>query len=305
MDPSFGVRLRSERERQRIALETIADRTKIKLALLQALERDDVSRWPRGIFRRSHVRAYAHAIGLDPDAVVREFLDVHPDPAEEIPALLEAAQQAAGESTNRPPKTRIGLLVDSAIDAVRGRSRERIPSGDSGTVPVDGAMAAAPSPSPPDIERELTSLARLCTRIGRAQDLRDVVPVLEEASGLIDAVGLVLWRWDQEGGVLTPVLALGYSNEMIARLPTVPRDADNAIGAAFRSAETRVVGGTDVDTGAVVVPAVTAAGCVGVLALELPAPGERRAFVRAVASILTAQLAGLVGPVPRIEAVSS
>ena len=79
MDPSFGARLRSERERQQIALRTIADRTKIKLSLLEALERDDVSQWPRGIFRRSHVRAYALAIGLDPDAVVREFLEIHPD----------------------------------------------------------------------------------------------------------------------------------------------------------------------------------------------------------------------------------
>ena len=65
MDPSFGARLRSERERQQIALRTIADRTKIKLSLLDALERDDVSQWPRGIFRCSHVRAYALAIGLD------------------------------------------------------------------------------------------------------------------------------------------------------------------------------------------------------------------------------------------------
>ena len=239
MDPSFGVRLRSERERQRIALETIADRTKIKLALLQALERDDVSQWPHGIFRRSHVRAYAQAIGLDPDVVVREFLEVHPDPAEEIPAILEATQQASGESANRAPKTRIGLLVDSALEAVRSRPRERTPSGDSVAAPADGAAAAARPTSPSDIERELTSLADLCARIGRAHDLQEVVPVLEEASGLIDAVGLVLWRWDQEDGVLTPVLALGYSNEMVARLATVPRDADNAIGAAFRSAETQ------------------------------------------------------------------
>ena len=61
---------------------------------------------------------------------------------------------------------------------------------------------------------------------------------------LIDAVGLILWLWDQEDDVLTPVLALGYSNEMVARLPRVARHADNAIGAAFRSAETRIVRGT-------------------------------------------------------------
>ena len=305
MDPSFGVRLRSQRERQQITLRTIADQTKIKLALLEALERDDVSQWPGGIFRRSHIRAYAQAIGLEPDAVVREFLEVHPDPAEEIPDILEAAQHAGGESASRPPHTRIRFLVDAAVDAVRGRRRQRLVTRDNGTTLEAATMAAVEEPPSNDIERELTSLAQLCTRISRAQDLREVVPVLEDASGLVDAVGLILWLWDQDGGVLTPVLALGYSNEMVARLPNVPRHADNAIGAAFRSAETRIVPGTDAETGAVVVPAVTAAGCVGVLALELPAPGERRAFVCAVASILTAQLAGLVGTVPRIEAVNS
>jgi hypothetical protein len=78
-DDSFGGRLRSERERRRIALEAIAANTKIGLALLQGLERDDVSRWPAGIFRRSFIRSYAEAIGLDGDEIVREFVERFPD----------------------------------------------------------------------------------------------------------------------------------------------------------------------------------------------------------------------------------
>jgi transcriptional regulator with XRE-family HTH domain len=79
-DELIGRRLRAERERRRITLESIAANTKIGISLLKALERDDVSRWPSGIFRRSFVRAYAEAIGLDGDEVVRDFLDQHPDP---------------------------------------------------------------------------------------------------------------------------------------------------------------------------------------------------------------------------------
>src|SRR5687767_246058 len=52
MTDSFGARLRQRREQQDIALLTIAEQTKIKLSLLEALERDDVSQWPAGIFRR-------------------------------------------------------------------------------------------------------------------------------------------------------------------------------------------------------------------------------------------------------------
>ena len=50
MSECFGARLRQQRERQQIALTTIAEQTKISLSLLEALERDDVSHWPTGIF---------------------------------------------------------------------------------------------------------------------------------------------------------------------------------------------------------------------------------------------------------------
>src|SRR6266481_419792 len=93
---SFGARLRQRREKQQIALTTIAEQTKIKLSLLEALERDDLSRWPEGIFRRAFIRAYAHAIGLNPDVVVREFLEIYPDPIEVVvtaPAMTSGADQ--------------------------------------------------------------------------------------------------------------------------------------------------------------------------------------------------------------------
>src|SRR3954451_5681620 len=78
-DDLLGRRLRSERERRRITLESIAANTKISIGLLRDLERDDVSRWPNGIFRRSFVRSYAEAIGLDADDILSDFLQRYPD----------------------------------------------------------------------------------------------------------------------------------------------------------------------------------------------------------------------------------
>ena len=77
---SFGARLRHHRESQQITLADIAAATKIQATLFDGLERDDVSRWPAGIFRRAFVRAYAEGIGLDPDTVCREFVDLYPEP---------------------------------------------------------------------------------------------------------------------------------------------------------------------------------------------------------------------------------
>jgi transcriptional regulator with XRE-family HTH domain len=76
----FGLRLRMERERRRITLDSIAANTKINVGLLKDLEQDNVSRWPSGIFRRSFIKAYAQAVGLDPDDLAREFLERFPDP---------------------------------------------------------------------------------------------------------------------------------------------------------------------------------------------------------------------------------
>lgn len=81
---SFGAWLRLERERRGLTLELIANRTKIAASLLAGLEEGDLSRWPTGIFRRAFVRAYADAIGLDPDHLVAEFALVHPEAGEAV-----------------------------------------------------------------------------------------------------------------------------------------------------------------------------------------------------------------------------
>src|SRR5689334_21210446 len=110
MPETFGARLRRQREQRDVALAAIADKTKIKSSLLEGLERDDVSHWPSGIFRRAFVRAYAHEIGLDPDAVVREFLDLYPDPSEEVASVEEVAAAAQARAAAHP-SSRLGEFV--------------------------------------------------------------------------------------------------------------------------------------------------------------------------------------------------
>ena len=100
---TFGSRLRYERERRQIDLRSIAESTKIAVPLLQGLERDDVSRWPSGIFRKSFIRSYAEAIGMDPEPVVREFADLFPDPLEAELAAIPAAPLARHSQV--PPKS--------------------------------------------------------------------------------------------------------------------------------------------------------------------------------------------------------
>jgi transcriptional regulator with XRE-family HTH domain len=93
---SFGRRLRFQRERRGIRLETISASTKINASLLRDLERDDVSKWPAGIFRRAFVREYAAAIGLAPEPVVAEFVKLFPDEGAPSGAYAMSSEPTSG-----------------------------------------------------------------------------------------------------------------------------------------------------------------------------------------------------------------
>ena len=75
---TFVTRLRRHRERNRISLEEIAAETRVKKELFEALEANDLSAWPRGLYARAWVRTYACAVGLDPIDTVDEFCKLFP-----------------------------------------------------------------------------------------------------------------------------------------------------------------------------------------------------------------------------------
>jgi cytoskeletal protein RodZ len=74
----FGAELRQARERKGVSLREIAHSTKISARTLDALEKNDISHLPGGIFTRAVVRSYAIEIGLDPDLAMRRFSDQFP-----------------------------------------------------------------------------------------------------------------------------------------------------------------------------------------------------------------------------------
>jgi cytoskeletal protein RodZ len=115
---TFGARLRYERERRQIALKSIAESTKIGLPLLDGLERDDVSRWPAGIFRKSFIRSYAEAIGLDADAIVREFVELYPDPLE---IVSTAPIHPTGTPSSNPLSIKLTIIWSGSVRDSIGR----------------------------------------------------------------------------------------------------------------------------------------------------------------------------------------
>ncbi len=69
----FGEHLRREREMRGISLEEIATATRIGTRFLEALESEQWSKLPGGVFNRGFVRAVAHHLGLDEEALLGEY----------------------------------------------------------------------------------------------------------------------------------------------------------------------------------------------------------------------------------------
>jgi len=74
----FVTRLRRHRTRHRVSIEEIAATLRIRPDLLEGLERNDLTGWPRGLYSRAWIRGYALAVDLDPVDTVEEFCRLFP-----------------------------------------------------------------------------------------------------------------------------------------------------------------------------------------------------------------------------------
>ncbi|HEY7791641.1 MAG TPA: hypothetical protein VIC33_14080 [Vicinamibacterales bacterium] len=152
------------------------------------------------------------------------------------------------------------------------------------------------SPAPaPDIDVE--AAARLCGEIARLDSPAGLPMVLERAAMLLDASGVVLWA--ASGGVeLTAALTHGYSQQAIARMPTIACDANNVTAVAFRTGQVQFASGDMVTHGALAAPLGASGGTVGVLTAEMRNNGELQPARRALAAIIASQLATVLGGAP-------
>jgi hypothetical protein len=145
---------------------------------------------------------------------------------------------------------------------------------------------------PPNLE----TVADICSSLARVEDPRELQGLLERTAKALDASGVIIWMADGPGGKLRPVLAHGYAPLALARMGSINPAADNATATAFRTRTVLVVPSEPLASGAIVAPLITPDGCSGAMAVELREGVEATDHLRAVATILGAQLATLFTP---------
>lgn len=69
----IGGRLRRARTDRGLSLHEVARRTRLSIAVLRAIERNDFESLPAGIYRKAYLRTLAMEVGLDANAIAAEF----------------------------------------------------------------------------------------------------------------------------------------------------------------------------------------------------------------------------------------
>jgi hypothetical protein len=160
-----------------------------------------------------------------------------------------------------------------------------------------GTIAAAAARAPDTTTFKMA--ASLATDFGRVRDLDELTRMLGRAAEAMDASGVMVWMGSTGGGDLRPVLAHGYTAEVLARIPPVPRSADNAAAAAYRAGTLQIVlCRPGKSSGAVVAPILSPDGCIGALSAEIRHGAETSEAVQAFAEIAAAHLAGVLSMAP-------
>src|SRR6478672_5243105 len=177
---SFGDWLRRQREVREIGIRDIADRTKISLRYLEAMEADRFDLLPAPVFAKGFLREYARYVGLSPDDVVNHYLSVHhPEelaPPGEDPKVRP--RQKPGDVSPSPVRRNwswslllalAGLLLLLLVglfaylsdrhheEKKAANARQPAASGAAAPVaPLPAAPAPAPQPGPPASPIELS-----------------------------------------------------------------------------------------------------------------------------------------------------
>jgi hypothetical protein len=219
-----------------------------------------------------------------------------PEPVKREPALAESIRPVDAPedivddgvvNLPRRPNAPEPLLASLAAPDL-----EAVPGADAAPL----AQAAAGPPNGVVQATDFAGVASLCVDLARIVDTRALPSLLDRTAALLDASGIILWIADPDGRELNPIFAQGYPQQLVNRLGTIPRDAENATAAAFRTSLLQTVMADEISGGAIAAPLVTPGGCVGVMAAEVRHDSERQDAKLAAATIVAAQLATLVGP---------
>lgn len=108
MSLTLGEKLRQAREERDISISEVAEQTRISPLYIEAIENDDYSPLPGGIFNKGFIKSFAKFVGVDEDEALQDY-------------SRQMSQQNDGQPEADPKTYRPEVLTDD-------RSRSLIPT---------------------------------------------------------------------------------------------------------------------------------------------------------------------------------
>jgi cytoskeleton protein RodZ len=118
--PTLGEELRHRREQRGVTLAEIAEATRIGTRFLKAIETDNFSILPGGIFTRSFIRAFAKHVGMNEDEAISLYLQQVAEPTaepHEVQPVLSTKRAAPAEKSKRQPPPPLAVAKQPSISA--------------------------------------------------------------------------------------------------------------------------------------------------------------------------------------------
>lgn len=146
---STGERLRRARLDAGKTLDQVAADTKIQLWILEAIERDDLSRVPGGVFIRGYLTAVARAVGVNPSEVLTAYPPETPAPPVAPPPASPAPDP--NEVTGTPLWQYVVIVAVVLVAAVVWRNMTRSNPDIAAVPPSPPPVSAPPTTVPPPV----------------------------------------------------------------------------------------------------------------------------------------------------------
>ncbi len=217
--PTFGHRLRHERESRNTPIQEVSARTHIGLRYLEALENNDFDALPgpRG-FAKLYIRAYADLLGFDPQAMIEEF-------------EKERRRQAqSGETGARPERPRRRRIRYEPRPQKRVAPPTPAPARAVDEPVISEEAVETAAPEPPPVEAPAPEPVVLEPRPRARVDIRLAIAAL----AAITIVALIVTaRWPEPAPIEPASLATpapertaGPVSEPVIDVPAAPHTPD-------------------------------------------------------------------------------
>ncbi|MFI6812175.1 helix-turn-helix domain-containing protein [Nonomuraea sp. NPDC050328] len=191
-EQSIGSMLAEARREKGLTVGQLSASTRIREAVLYAIERDDFSLCGGDFYARGHVKGIAKALGLDPAAMAQLYEDQHGG----VPVPVRAAEVFRADRKvrlreRRGPNWTMALGVALAIVLVFGVVRVMGGSGEVPTAEIQPAASVpsitagagrSPAPEPPR-RTQAQSVGQASMVVVRAKARRSAYVTVRDARG--------------------------------------------------------------------------------------------------------------------------